>query len=92
VRMVMTAWMVLALLLVGLSVGRASDEDEAILTVQVSSADHEIEEGYFSLGEQVTLMAKPGSDLHRFLGRQRGKKIKVVMSQVDGREISQLRR
>ncbi len=91
-RMVMTAWMVLALLLVGLSVGRASDTDEAIITVQVTSADHEIEEGYFSLGDQATLIAKPGSDLHKFLTRQRGKKIKVALTEVDTRELSQLRR
>jgi hypothetical protein len=88
----MTAWMVLALLLIGLGVSRASDKDEAVVNVQVTSADHEIQEGYFSLGESATLMAKPGSDLHRFLARQRGKKIKIVLSEVDGRELSQLRR
>lgn len=91
-RIVMTAWMALALLLVGLSVGRASDTDETIMTVQVSSADHEAQEGYFSLGEQGTVMAKPGTDIHKFLSRHRGKKIKVVMTEVDTREISQLRR
>jgi hypothetical protein len=88
----MTAWMVLALLLVGLSVGWASDKDEAIVTVQVTSADHEAAEGYFSLGESTTLMAKPGTDLHRFLVRQRGKKIKIVLTEADGRELSQIRR
>lgn len=91
-RMVMTAWMALALLLVGLGVVRASDKDEALMTVQVTSAEHETQEGYFSLGEQATVVAKPGSDLHRFLSRQRGKKIKIVMTEVDGREISELRR
>lgn len=91
-RIAMTAWMVLALLLIGLGVSRASDKDEAVVNVQVTSADHEIQEGYFSLGESATLMAKPGSDLHRFLARQRGKKIKIVLSEVDGRELSQLRR
>lgn len=87
-----TAWMVLALLLVGLGIGRASDTDETTLTVQVSSAEHEIQEGYFSLGDSATLMAKPGSDLHRFLARQRGKKIRIVLSESDTRELSQLRR
>jgi len=88
----MTAWMVLALLLVGLSVGRASDKDEASVTVQVTSADHEVQEGYFSLGESATVIAKPGTDLHRFLSRQRGKKIKIVLTEADGRELSQIRR
>jgi hypothetical protein len=88
----MTAWMVLALLLVGLGIGRASDTDAATVTVQVTSADHEIQEGYFSLGDSATLMAKPGTDLHRFLARQRGKKITIVLSEADGRELSQIRR
>ena len=91
-RIAMTAWMVLALVLVGLGVGWASDKDEAVVTVQVTSADHEAQEGYFSLGESATLIAKPGTDLHRFLSRQRGKKIKVVLAEADGRELSQIRR
>jgi hypothetical protein len=88
----MTAWMVLALLLVGLGIGRASDTDETAVTVQVTSADHELQEGYFSLGDSTTIMAKPGSDLHRFLARQRGKKIRIVLSEADTRELSQIRR
>jgi hypothetical protein len=92
VRIAMAAWMVLALILFGLGVGWASDKDEAIVTVQVTSADHELQEGYFSLGENTTLVAKPGSDLHRFLSRQRGKTIKVVLTEADTRELSQLRR
>ena len=91
-RIAMTAWMVLALLLVGLGIGRASDTDAATVTVQVTSADHEIQEGYFSLGDAATLMAKPGTDLHRFLARQRGKKITIVLTEADGRELSQIRR
>jgi len=92
VRIAMTAWMVLALLLVGLGIGRASDTDETAVTVQVTSADHELQEGYFSLGDSTTIMAKPGSDLHRFLARQRGKKIRIVLSEADTRELSQIRR
>lgn len=91
-RIAMTAWMLLALLLVGLGVGRASDKDEAIVTVRITSADHELDEGYFSLGDSATLMAKPGTDLHRFLARQRGKTVKIVLTEADTRELSQLRR
>jgi hypothetical protein len=92
VRIAMTAWMVLALLLISLGAGWASDKDEATATVRVTSADHELQEGYFSLGDSTTIMAKPGSDLHRFLVRQRGKKIRIVMSEAEGRELSQIRR
>jgi hypothetical protein len=92
VRIAMTAWMVLALLLFGLGIGQASDTDETTLTVQVTSADHEIQEGYFSLGGSATVMARPGTDLHRFLARNRGKKIRIVLSEADARELSQIRR
>ena len=91
-RILMGAWVLLALILFGLGVGWASDRDEAVVTVQVTSADHELQEGYFSLGETTTVIAKPGSDLHRFLSRQRGKKIKIVLTEADTRELSQLRR
>ena len=89
---VTAAWVALALMFSGLAVGRASDRDETVLTVQVSSADHESQEGYFSLGDSATVMVKPGSDLYRFLSRQRGRKIKLVLSDASGPELSRLER
>lgn len=91
-RYAMLGWLVVALLLLGMSVGRASDRDEATITVQVTAADHEIEEGYFSLGANGTLMVKPGTDLYRFLSRQRGRKVKIVLSEAGGPELSRLER
>ena len=88
----MLAWLTLALLLLGFSAGRAFDRDETSLTVQVSSADHEQEEGYFSLGDNATMLAKPGSDLYRFLSRHRGRKIKVVFQESAGPELSRIER
>ena len=90
VRIAMAAWLTLALILVGLGVGWASDRDEATFTVQVSAADHEVQEGYFALGETATLMAKPGSELHRFLSRHRGRKVKITFTEDSGREQSRL--
>jgi hypothetical protein len=92
VRIAMLAWLTLALLLLGFSVGRAFDRDETTLTVQVSSADHEQEEGYFSLGDNATLLAKPGSDLFRFLSRQRGRKVKIVLQESSTPELSRIER
>jgi hypothetical protein len=92
VRIVMAAWLALALLLVGISIGRASDRDETSLTVLVSSADHEQEEGYFSLGDSATMMVKPGSDVYRFLSRQRGHKVKILLQESTGPELSRLER
>jgi hypothetical protein len=57
----------------------------------VSAADHELSEGYFSLGDSATIMAKPGSDLYRFLVRQRGRKVKVLLTEA-GPELSRLDR
>ena len=88
----MLAWFTLALLLLGFTAGRAFDRDETSLTVQVSSADHEQEEGYFSLGPNATVLAKPGSDLYRFLSRQRGHKIKIRFEESGTPELSRLER
>jgi hypothetical protein len=92
VRIALRACLILALFLAGISVGRAYDRDETVLTVQVSSADHEMEEGYFSLGDSATVMVKPGSDLYRFLARQRGHKVKIQLQESKGPELSRLER
>ena len=89
------AWGFLALLLgltAGLVAGQASDRDETILTVEVRAADHEILEGYFALGNSATVMARPGSDLYKFLSRQRGRKVKIALSEAAGQELSRLER
>lgn len=91
-RNVMVTCLVLALLLVGFTVGRASDRDEAMLTAQVTSADHEAQEGYFTLGESATIVAKPNSALYKFLARQRGRKVKVVFTEAETPELSRLDR
>ena len=91
-RIAMAAWLTLALILLGFSIGRASDRDETTLTVQVSSADHEQVEGYFSLGENATVLAKPGSELGRFLTRQRGHKVRIVLQEAAAPELSRLER
>ena len=91
-RKLLPAWVTLALILLGFGIGRASDRDEAVVTVQVSSADHELQEGYFSLGDSATVVAKPGSDLYKFLTRQRGRKVKVVLTEASGPELSRLER
>ena len=37
-------------------------------------------------------MAKPGTELHRFLSRQNGRQVRVTMVMVDGRVLSKLER
>jgi len=87
----MIGWMVFAALLLGLSIGWAADRDETTLTAQISSAEHETEEGYFSLGPEATVVAKPGSELQRFLARQNGKKVRITLA-VANTELSKLER
>ena len=87
-----SGWLMIALLLIGVSIGRASDRDQATITVQVTSADHELQEGYFALGDEATVMARPGSALFKFLDRQRGNKVKIVLTQSETRQLSRLRR
>lgn len=90
-RGAMIGWMVFAALLLGLSIGWAADRDETTLTAQISSAEHETEEGYFSLGPEATVVAKPGSELQRFLARQNGKKVRITLA-VANTELSKLER
>jgi hypothetical protein len=92
VRKLLTAYVTLALVLLGFAVGGANDRDETTMTVQVRSADHEIQEGYFTLGDSTTVMVKPGSDLYKFLARNRGKKVKLALSEAGGTELSRLER
>lgn len=91
-RKLIAALVTLAIIVVALTVGWASDRDETVLTVQVSSADHELQEGYFTLGDSATVVVKPGSSLYSFLSRQRGKKIKVVLTDASAPELSRLER
>ena len=91
-RKLMAALITLTLVVAGYAMGRASDRDEAVMTVQVSSADHELLEGYFTLGDAATVMAKKGSPLYNFLSRQRGKKVKLVLTESSGPELSRLDR
>src|SRR3954469_4006178 len=88
----MVGWMVVAALLLGMSIGRAADGDEAVITAKVSSAEHETDAGSFSIGKDATVLAKPGTDLHRFLSRQNGRDVRIPLTLVDGRQLSRLDR
>jgi heme A synthase len=91
-RKVATAVVLVAVLLAGFIVGRASEPEETAITVQVTSADHEVAEGYFSLGGSATLIAKPGTDFHRFLANRRGHQIRVTLTEAARAEPSRISR
>lgn len=69
----------IAVLLLGLGAATAASLDEATVVAEVSAADHEAEEGYFTLGDGATMMVMPGSELHRFLASHRGQKVRLVI-------------
>lgn len=76
------AWIV-AVGLLGIFGGAAAASlDEATVVAEVSAADHEVEEGYFTLGDGATIIAKPGSDLYRFLTSHRGQKVRLMVEGV----------
>ena len=87
-RMLIGALMV-AMLFAGLAFGRAADRDETVITAQ---ADHETDEGYFSLGPETTVIAKPGGELFQFLSRQKGHRVRVTVTVLDDRQLSRLGR
>ena len=93
-RKAITASAVLAVTLAGAAGARAlsSDREETVLTVQISSAEHEAQEGYFTLGDSATVMVKPGSDLYKFLSRHRGRKVRITLTDASRPGLSELER
>jgi hypothetical protein len=92
-RLVPTLVAILALtLLVQGYLASANERDETVLTVVVSSAEHETQEGYFTLGDAATVIAKPGSELYKFLARHRGKKIRISLTEAGRPGLSTLER
>jgi hypothetical protein len=91
-RRAIAIWGAVGLILTGAAAGWASSRDEATIVVGVGSADHEMVEGYFSLGDDVTVMAKPGSSLHRFLARHRGRTIRITLTEATVPTLSRLER
>jgi hypothetical protein len=72
-------WLVLALFLAGLGLSIASDYQVAVVTAHLTSAEHETAEGYFALGQEAIVIAKPGSDLHRWLVTHRGLQVRLTL-------------
>jgi hypothetical protein len=46
-------------------------------TGKVSYVAHELNDGYFNVGTDVAIMAKPGTDLHRWLGAAQGYRLRI---------------
>lgn len=70
------AWTILVLLLLGASL---IAHDPAAVAGQLSATEQEAEEGYFALGPDATIVARPGSELHRWLRNHTGQQIKLSL-------------
>ncbi len=48
----------------------------------VVAADHEVEEGYFSVGDGAEVVARPGSALHQWLSAHRDQKVRLLIQAI----------
>jgi hypothetical protein len=76
IRRRLTVAAVCAALLVGWP---AAAGDQVDVTAEISAADHELEEGYFGVGQDAAIVAKPGSPLHAWLRTHVGQRVRIVI-------------
>lgn len=78
-------WTGLALLVMAFSAFGAFTlhaEDAMTVTGQVSATDQEADEGYFAVGHETMIVARPGSDLHKWLRGHAGQRVTLTLDPV----------
>jgi hypothetical protein len=72
---------VLVALLVGLVAGGAAVASQASIAVQgqVSATEQEADEGYFAIGGDTMIVAKPQSALHQWLRTHNSRQVRVTI-------------
>lgn len=73
--------LVLIALVVGIVAGGAAVASQASIAVQgqVSATEQESDEGYFAVGSDTMIVAKPQSTLHRWLRAHNGQQVRVTI-------------
>jgi len=73
--------MVLVALVVGIVAGGAAMASQASIAVQgqVSATEQESDEGYFAVGGDTMVVAKPESALHHWLRTHNGQQVRVTI-------------
>jgi hypothetical protein len=73
--------LMLATLIVGIVVGSAAIASQASIAVegQVGATEQEADEGYFAIGADTMIVAKPQSALHRWLRGHNGQQVRVTI-------------
>jgi hypothetical protein len=72
----MVAWLLLALLLLGLG---AVARTATVVTGELNASEHEADEGYFAVGHDTMLVTRPGSELHSWLRSNNGRRITITI-------------
>ena len=75
-------WVLVGLFLGALGGAMATGLDETAVVAKLTSADHEVEEGYFSVGESAEVVARPGSALHQWLSAHRDRKVRLLIQAI----------
>jgi hypothetical protein len=65
-------------LVLGLSVAVNSSEQDMAITGPLTTADHEADEGYFAIGQEFAMFAKPGTLIHGWLKDAKDQTVTVV--------------
>jgi hypothetical protein len=73
--------LVLVALVVGTIAGGAAVASQASIAVQgkVSATEQESDEGYFAVGAETMVVAKPQSALHQWLRAHNGQQVRVTL-------------
>ena len=73
--------LMLIALVVGIVAGGAAVASQASITVQgqVSATEQESDEGYFAVGSDTMIVAKPRSALHRWLQAHNSQQVRVTI-------------
>ncbi len=75
-------WVLVGLLFGAIGGAIASGLDETAVVAKLTSADHEVEEGYFSVGDGAEVVARPGSALHQWLSAHRDQKVRLLIQAI----------
>jgi hypothetical protein len=81
VRKQLMVWLLLALTMMGLT-WTASAQQGTVLTGLLSATDVEMEEGYFALGQELMVVAKPGSPFHKWLSAHKDQRVVLTLDTV----------
>ncbi len=76
-RRLILFWVVFALILIG--VGRLIASDAMEIEAQVAATYQEADEGYFSFGQDTMVVAKPNSELQKWLKAHVGQRMKLKL-------------